>query len=225
MKHTLAFAVSLVLACASPLCAADYSIKTAEAAPPEELDSSIRKLLGDRAVQLLDGQGELVLELWLRKEVPAQATAAQVENGLTYEEVPATTLMGAVRLAKEGSDYRKQTIPAGVYTLRLAFQPPSDDHMGTAPHTTFFLASRAADDRKPGTMAFRHLIETSKKITENHPTVFLVFPGDRKLKDLPRLVNSGKGHEVLFYHQDVKAAGRRTLLIIGLTLIGASAAA
>jgi hypothetical protein len=223
MNRTLALV--LFLACAAPLPAADYALKTVAAPPPKELDESIRKLLSDRAVQLRNGQGELLLELWLRKEVPAQATATQVENGLTYEEVPATTLMGALRLEKEGSDYRKQKIPAGVYTLRMAFQPTSDDHFGTAPHKTFFLACRAEDDRKPNTMAFKSLIETSVKITENHPTVFLVFPGDQKLKDLPKLVNKGSGHEVLFYRQDVKAAGRRTSLIIGLTLIGASRAA
>lgn len=224
MRRTLAVAVTL-LALAAPLRGADFSIKIVDAAPPEELDASIRKLLSDRAMQLRDGQGELLLQLWLRKEVPATATAAQVENGLTYEEVAATTLMAAMRLEKEGSDYRKQKIPAGVYTLRLAFQPTSDDHFGTAPHKSFFLASRADDDRKPETMELKSLIETSKKITENHPTVFLVFPGESKLKDLPRLVNKGKGHEVLFYRQDVKAAGRQTFLIIGLTLVGASAAA
>ena len=47
------------------------------------------------------------------------------------------------------TDYRKQKVPAGVYTLRLALQPVSDDHGGTAPYRDFCLLSPAADDRKP----------------------------------------------------------------------------
>ena len=55
--------------------------------------------------------------LWLRKELPAEATPEQVKNGLTYREVPKTTLIGAIELPQKWIDFRKQEIPKGVYTL------------------------------------------------------------------------------------------------------------
>src|SRR5262249_52294034 len=125
-----------------------YSAKVVDgAAPPQDTGEEVRKLLADRSIQVADDKGELIAELWLRKELPAKATENQVKNGLTYRQVPETSLVGVIRLAKNGSDYRKQKIPAGVYTLRLGYQPMDGDHMGTAPHSEFLLVSPAADDK------------------------------------------------------------------------------
>src|SRR5260370_32147771 len=98
-------------------------------AATKELDQWIRKLVREKSVQLLDAKGALVAEVWLRKEVPSKATEAQVKNGLTYRELPQTTVMAALRVVKPITDYRKQKIKEGVYTLRLAIQPQDGDHM------------------------------------------------------------------------------------------------
>ena len=74
-----------------------FSIKAASADPPKELDESIRKLLSNSTVQFFDPAGKLVCELWLAKELPAQATAEQVKSGITYRELKETQLIGAVR--------------------------------------------------------------------------------------------------------------------------------
>src|SRR5205807_6737297 len=94
----------------------------------------IAKLLTDRSIQLLDQKGTPLCELWFRKEVPAKATPEQIKNGLTYRELDETTLLGAIRIDQLMTDYRKQKIKPGVYTLRLGFQPMDGDHMGTAPY-------------------------------------------------------------------------------------------
>ena len=96
-------------------------------------------LLSDKCVQLLDPKGELLVEVWFRKAWPAKATEAQIKNGLTYAEIPETTLVGALRVVKQWTDYRKQKIKPGVYTLRIAHQPMDGDHMGTAPYSDFCL--------------------------------------------------------------------------------------
>jgi hypothetical protein len=224
MKHRNWFgAVGLVVLAALPARAADYSIKVVNEAPPKEVQESIRKLLADRAVQLLDGKGETLVEVWFRKEVPAKATEAQVKNGLTYHEIPETTLFGALRVAKQVTDYRKQKVMPGVYTLRLAFQPMDGDHMGTAPYSEFLLASPAADDKDPGTLSPKALHELSAKSTNNHPGVFLLFPA--KDAGEPKLADKGDGHWVLTIKQDVTVGGKKAAIGVGLTLIGTSSSA
>ena len=65
------------------------------------MQEPIRKLLGERCVQLLNAKGDLLAEVWFRKDLPAKATEAQIKNGLTYMEVPESTVFGAIRFPKQ----------------------------------------------------------------------------------------------------------------------------
>jgi hypothetical protein len=224
--RNLGCGTALALLTALPAWAADaYSIKTLDRTPaPNELQEPIRKLLSDRCVQLLDARGEVLAEVWMRKDVPARATEAQIKNGLTYKEVPESTLMGAIRYARQGTDYRKQKIPAGVYTLRLANQPQDGDHMGTAPYSEFLLLSPAAEDKQPDLMEAKALQELSAKTTNDHPGVLLLFPGKGAGAE-PKLAKKEGGHWVLMLQQEVKAGDKKATLPVGLTLVGVSSAA
>ncbi len=213
----------LLIAAALPLRAADnpYAIKTVDAEPPKEVQEPIRKLLAGKAVQVSNAKGDLLFELWFRKELPAKATEAQLKNGLTYREIPESTVVGAVHVATPITDYRKQTIAPGAYTLRLGFQPVTGDHMGTAAYLEFFLLSPAADDKKPDTMEAKALHELSGKTTSGHPGVFLLFPGKDAGAE-PKLVDKGEGHWVLMFKQPVAAGETKGTMPVGLTLFGAS---
>jgi len=205
----------------------EYHIKTVDNAPaPKEVQEPIRKLLADRCVQLLDAKNNLLAEVWFRKDVPVNATEAQINNGLTYAEVPESTLFGVIRFPKQITDYRKQKIPAGVYTLRLAIQPMDGDHMGTAPYSEFLLLSPAADDKTPDTMEAKKLHEMSSKapVSGGHPGVLLLFPG-KSTAATPRLEKKEENHWVLFLLLDAKANGKKAVLPVGLTLIGVSSSA
>lgn len=216
---------ALLSPAADPAASGDaYAIKVVEdAAPPEDLHEPVRKLLGGRCVRLLDPKGELVAELWFCKELPARATEAQLQNGLTYQEVPEGSVLGAARVTGTLADYRRQPLPAGVYTLRLAHQPVSDDHNGTAPHPDFALACPAAEDAAAAPPATKALYTLSKKCTGKHPAVFLLFPG--KPVDAPKLVDHGEGHWVLRWKQDVRTGTTKGTMHLALTLVGASPAA
>lgn len=198
-----------------------YSIKLAATPIPKELAEGIAKLMSDRSVQLLDDKGKLMAELWLRKEVPAIATPAQLKNGLTYRELEETTLVGAMRIDQQMLDYRKQKIKPGVYTLRVAYQPQDGDHMGTAPYTEFGLLSPAAEDKNPGPhKEAKELHEVSTKATgTSHPGVLLLFPNE-KPKDTPELVSKPNGHWVLNFKVEVNVKDQKTTLGMGLNLIG-----
>jgi hypothetical protein len=219
-SHLGRAALLVALAAAPARAQAPYQTKTQDAAPPKELADAVQKQLGGRSVQFCDAKGEVLAELWFRKELPARATDAQIKNGLTYREVPETTLFGALRLVKQDSDYRKQKLPPGVYTLRLSSQPMDGDHMGTAPYSDFLLLTPAADDKGAATMEPKMLHEASAKTTGAHPGVLLLFPGSGAGE--PKLVGKADNHWVLLYKQDVDAGGKKTTLGVGLCLVGHS---
>lgn len=219
-------AIGLWLAIAPAVLAAPaYSIKATEADPPKQLSDAVRKLLTKSCVQLLDDKESVLIELWLVKEVPAKATDAQIKNGLGYREVPSSTVVGAVRVAKTTLDYKKQKVPAGVYTLRLGIQPEDGDHMGTAPYNEFCLLCPAAEDKKPDLLEVKELRELSAKTTDNHPGVFVLFPGDKDAGDKPKLVSKPGGHWVMFVNVPVKVGDKKAVLPFGLNLIGSSSSA
>jgi len=224
MRRMMGLSLALVFLAALPASAASHSIKVVDEAAPMEVAEAIRTLLSDKCVQLLDPKGELLAEVWFRKAWPAKATEAQIKNGLTYAEIPETTLVGALRVVKQWTDYRKQKIKPGVYTLRIAHQPMDGDHMGTAPYSDFCLTLPADSDKKPDTMEVKTLHEISAKSTNNHPGVFLLFPGKEAAAE-PKLVNKGEGHWVLMIKQEVTAEGKKATIGVGLTLVGSSPSA
>lgn len=225
--RSLGGVAALLVLTVLPLYAADpaYSIKTVDkAAAPKEVPEAIRKVLAERAVQLLNAKGDILAEVWPRAEVPVTATEAQIKNGLTYAEVPESTVFGVIRFPKPITDYRKQKIPAGVYTMRLANQPMDGDHMGTAPYSEFLLLSPADDDKTPNTMEAKKLQEMSGKTTGGHPGVLLLFPGSGA-EARPKLEKKEENHWILLLQLDAKSGDKKAKMPIGLTLIGVSSSA
>lgn len=211
---------SAILAAEGP-----YTLKVADLEPPKELKPDIRSQLLPKAYQIFDSAGKLFCEVWLVKSAVVKATSTQVQNGLTYQEVPPTTLLGAVRFPEDIQDYRKQDVKAGVYTLRFATQPQDGDHMGTAPHPEFCLLVSAELDEKPGPMEVKHLHDVSARSLEGgHPGVLLLFP-NRKPNEEPRMADHGMGHWALHATVTVEVDGKKVPLGIALNLIGHSSAA
>jgi hypothetical protein len=217
-----ALAVGLMVA-STVVAAPDYSIKVvAKTAPPKQLSEAIRKTLSDNCIQLQNSKGDTLAEIWLAKELTAKATAEQIKNGLTYREVPQSTILGAMRVATPMQDYKKQKIPAGVYTMRLGIQPEDGDHMGTAPYNEFCLLCPAKDDTKTALLQVKDLRELSAKTTDNHPGVFVLFPADKEAGNDPKLVSKTGGHWVMFVKMTVKVGEKKATLPFGLNLIGFS---
>jgi len=222
-RYFIGAMLGLVVAVQPTFAEGKYTIKSANAAPPKELSEPVAKLLSQESIQLLDAKGEVLAELWLRKEIPAKA-GTDAKKGLTYRDLDETTLLGAVRFAKPWSDYRKQTIKPGVYTLRLGFQPMDGDHMGTAPYPEFCLLSPAAEDKKPDPMDPKALQEMSAKASmATHPAVMLLFPTDQP-KDKPELAAKENDTFVINTKADTTAGSAKAPLGLGLTLIGHTAA-
>jgi hypothetical protein len=217
----LACGVLLLFLTTSYVTAADddFTVRTEKTAPPAELDDSVKEKLLDEALRV-ESKGTLVCTIWFRKEIPIQATADQLKNGLTYSEIPKTTVVGAIELPQKWIDFRKQEIPKGVYTLRFVIQPQNGDHDGTAPHTEFCLLSPAHLDKKSETMEMKALIEMSATITgSTHPSVLLLFPNS-KPADQAKIIDKGKGIWVVHVKGTVVVGEQKAPLGFGFTIAG-----
>jgi hypothetical protein len=197
------------------------TVATDQRSTPDTLAKPVRQLLEEKAIVVSDGDTEIMC-IWFRTSIPSKATAEQVKNGLTFRELPETVIVGAVKLAKPFIDYRKQEIPAGVYTLRLGFQPENGDHTGTAPHAEFLLLSPASEDRTIDEMDLKAVVAMSKKATgSDHPSVMLLFPY-RGEKDGPAIEAKEGGVKVLQMKRAIDVNGKTTLLGFGITVAGVS---
>ncbi len=203
-----------------------FTVKTAGAAPPPELSESIRKLLKNEALEFLDGSGKTIAEVWLRQALPTDATPEQIKNGITYRELKQSEVLGAIRFDREWSDYRKQKIKAGVYTLRLAFQPTDGKHTADVSEFQEFVVLLAPKaDQSPDLMEPKALQETSAdSIGSGHPGVFMLIP--TKAGKGPEVVARAKEHWALTTKLPLVAGGKETgaFLGIGINLVGHSPA-
>jgi len=212
--------VTLGLLLASPAWArGQYTVKLGTMQPPKELKEPIRNLLSEQSIQVTDG-GNVVGEFWFRKQLPAKATPEQVKNGLTYRELEEGTLLGAVRFDQQFTDYRKQKIKPGVYTLRLGFQPMDGDHMGTAPYNEFALLVPAHRDLKPDALETKEVREQSARATTgSHPAVMLLFPNE-KPDAMPKIEAKENETQVLSLKEPVVVGSQKADLGISLTVAG-----
>lgn len=214
----------MLMTCAMSFSSAadKFALKREAVDPPAEVGEGIRKLLAKECEVVKDAAGTAVAEFWFRSEIPGKGTAEQIKNGLTFREVNETCVLGCVRFANPFIDYRKQEIPAGVYTLRIAFQPDTGDHKDTAPHTEFALLSPADKDTKPDEMEPKALYKMSFASTGgDHPGVMLLFPSHGKAKE-PKMEDRGSNVWTLNFKRPVVSDGGKTEMGFAITVAGFS---
>ena len=211
----LSVSVLLLAISAQPKFAA--TVEKVEA--PAKLAEPIRKLLDEQALVVRNGD-EVVMRIWFRTEIPVKATAEQIKNGLTYREIPEGTLVGAIEFPAKFTDFRKQELAAGVYTLRFALQPDIGDHTDTAPHPDFCLLCPAGEDKSEEEIEKKKLIELSSKVNEGrHPAVLLLWPNHGKDVGV-RILDKGNGVLVATIKRAVVAGDSKTTLGFAVTVAG-----
>ena len=197
-------------------------LSVAKTDPPAAVAKAVRAALDPAAVAVADAGGDTRLTLWFRADIPSGATADQVANGLTYRELGEGTLVAVVKFDTPFTDFRKQDIPAGVYTLRLAVQPDIGDHKDTAPHADFGLLVPAANDTSLEPLEVKELIPLSRKATgADHPAVLLLFPHFGKDAE-PTLVAKAGGVTVVQLRRRVTAGEKATTVGFGVAVAGVS---
>ncbi len=198
---------------------AKFSAKVEKVAPPEKLAEPIRKLLDPEALVVREGEA-IVMRVWFRTEIPGKANEEQIKNGISYRDIPEGTLVGAIEFPAKFTDYRKQELAAGVYTLRFAVQPDIGDHTGTSPHPDFCLLCPAVEDKDDELIEKKKLIEISSKVNEGrHPAVLLLWPNNGKDASV-KVIEKGNGVLVATIKRPVATDSGKTMLGFAVTVAG-----
>jgi hypothetical protein len=185
------------------------TLAVATAAPPSEVAAPIQAALDGKVIRLSSGTAPF-FEFWFRKDLPL---ASEPQDGtLGLATIQEGTLLGALKVHAERSDFRNEEIPPGVYILRLGIQPEDGNHLGVSPTRTFALLIPAHQDTKLEVVAHNDLVKAAAAINAaKHPSNLNLQPVDSISGEYPRLDVRNDGlHKVVL----LQLAGR---------LLGASA--
>ena len=215
MKPLVSWRLALLAAVTAP----SFGAKTEKAALPAVLSVEQRRLLETKALTVRNGDAT-VMRVWFRKVIPVQAPPTSEKREASYLDIAEGTFVGALEFPRVFVDYRRQRLPAGVYTLRYAVQPDIGEHTDTSPHREFLLLTAAADD--PGTerMEPKRLIGMSRKINVGtHPAVLLLWPiMDRDANG--SIIDERNDVLAVAVRQTGDADGRKTSLRFAITVSG-----
>ncbi len=141
-RRVAALAGAALLTEGFPAFAADRPTLTAGGGLPEAISGEVREVLRSDG-QLVTLDSGTTLEFWFRTDEPVESGGG---SGATFPELGVGTLVGAVRIVGEWSDYKGNPIGSGVFTLRYGMRPEDGNHMGVSVHLDFVLLVPAAED-------------------------------------------------------------------------------
>ncbi|HUI82749.1 MAG TPA: hypothetical protein VL240_00915 [Candidatus Binatia bacterium] len=137
--------------------------------PAAAVSDALRQSVEEKGYRVTLDDG-WTAEFWFAKQLK---TETRNVPGALYPELADGEFVGLVNLPQGMSDFRGQSIPPGVYTLRYQSLPQDGNHMGVTPNPDFLLASPASADARPEqNYPYRKLVALSAKSTgANHPAV------------------------------------------------------
>ena len=193
--------------------AAQYSLEPAGPFAAGEVAPAVKSLL-EEGHRVKDPSGAVFVEAWLRKTTPT-GKAAEQPRGADFTVIPLFTLLGVIRYAAPGADYRGQPVKPGVYTMRYNLHPEDGDHQGVAPRRDFVLLIPAAADPGPDArLNFDAAVDLSRKASgTTHPSVLYLLTPESGAA-FPSVQQRAGNHQVL----QVKSG----TLALGITVVGKS---
>lgn len=167
----LRFAVLLLLMLSASVNAADYRVELLdEPAPTDAISADVAATLASTGARVIRGTSTTFCDIWLCKQWAIQEDF-EPTSALLYPFTPGQ-LMGVVRFARRGSDYRDQDIDSGVYTLRYAQQPVDGSHVGTSLTRDFLLLLRGESDESTDVLDYGALAKQSAEAAgSSHPAL------------------------------------------------------
>jgi hypothetical protein len=166
-----------------------YKAEASKDSPPAALTAPIKDVLEARAIQILGADGKPLARVWLRKGIPASARPAGAKGTILFPFLAEGELIGALEFVGEGHDFRDQTVPRGVYTLRYGLQPVNGDHLGVSEFRDYALLIPAAKDTAVAAIPKKTLEkQSSESAGSNHPTILLLVAAPKDAKPEPATV-------------------------------------
>jgi hypothetical protein len=214
----LLFALAMVLATVTG-SAAGLTLKVVDKEPPKGLNPAIAATLQKSAVQLLEGD-KPVFEFWFASELSLTAKPASPDKAL--DVVKQATLLGAVSVSKALHDYREDTLPAKVHTMRFALQPQDGNHLGTAEFLYFAVLVPSNLDTKPDGIAdYKALVKASSKETStDHPVILSLRPASSADGEFPRLNEPAPEHKSVRVKVPAKFGEEKTTVVFDVVYEG-----
>jgi hypothetical protein len=125
------------------------------------------------------------------------ASAKNDAQGAVYTSLADSALVAVITFPQQATDFRKQTIKAGSYTLRYAVHPQDGNHLGISPIRDFLLLLPIGADPDPAAKyKFEELTTLSKKASgTNHPSPISLVTTDG-ISNWPSLIEDENGHLV-----------------------------
>jgi len=153
-----------------------YKIEVLKEGPPGALADAVKQELDAQGYRVVDDQGKSYAEFWLRAKVPAKGKPAGPQGAVLFPVLAEGELIGALRFPGEGHDYRDQTIPKGVYTLRYGLQPVNGDHLGVSTYRDYALLVPVAKDKATEDLPPKRLEgQSAESAGTNHPAILMLL--------------------------------------------------
>ena len=189
---------------------AQYAVEPAGPCSAEGVADSVKATLEAGGHRVKDPGGAVYVEVWLNKAIPIEKGGEA--RGSDFSMLTPGTMVGVIRYAKAGADFRGQAIQPGVYTMRFNLQPEDGDHQGASPRRDHLLLAPVAAD--PDTAAkpnFDAAVALSRKASgTQHPSVLFLLSPDSGAK-FPSMNHAGN-RDIL----QVKSGS----LALGITVAG-----
>lgn len=186
--------VSIFLAClvSVPGWAQAGKVETVGPLTESSVPELVRQSLSPKGYRVTPDIATPAIEIWYRKQVPAQPKAASADA--VYERLAPWSLVGVLHFTKGSTDFRGQSIAAGYYTLRAALMPDDGNHLGVAPSRDFLLlVPPAADPGPDSTPKFLDLVALSRQASgTKHPAPMSLVPAEGGMA--PSVTKDDEGH-------------------------------
>ena len=178
-NHKASLATIAILLMLCPLCIAQSGkVESIGQLTDSAVSEKVRQSLDAKGYRLSLDDSKPCCEIWLRKDVPAQANKS---TELVYPQFAESTLLGVIHFSEAAADFRGHPIPAGFYTFRYELLPDDGNHIGVAPNRDFVLLIPAQSDPDPNaTLRYQELVSMSAKTAgTKHPAPLSLPPTDK----------------------------------------------
>ncbi len=200
---------------------------------PASVPAAIAQGLATGGLRVIGADGKTLCELWPLAELPIAAPAAPNAprvSSVALQRLLPGSLVGVMKTFGTTSDYRDQTIEAGIYGLRYFHQPSDGNHLGTADTRDFFVLTCLTEDKDPAPIADQDaLVALAVPVSpSDHALVLYVAAATAEpAKDgAPRVVRRGEHDEwalELAFAAKANGATESEKLRVELVLVGHTA--
>jgi hypothetical protein len=226
MRLLSSWIVMAALAAGSLRADEAYKIEAMKSGPPGSIAPEVAAVLRPEGYRVVDGQGQPLAELWLRKLIPANAKPAGPKGVIQFPFLKEGELLGVMQLFGEAHDYRDQAIAKGVYTARYGLQPVNGDHLGVSPFRDYVLLLPGAKDKQVAMLPKKQLeTQSAESAGSSHPAVFFMLAVPSSGPAAPAMIHDEEKNTwrvVVPLELAVQGESARVTLPVSIIVVGVS---